>query len=142
MWGGELALTHDLTPEATAYARIARGYRAGGFNPGLARLDPTDDQVQYGPEALWSYEAGLRWRGAGRPWWADLNVFWQQRDDMQVKVPVQFRPGDPNTFIFITDNARSGRALGAEGEWGWAVTSALSAAGEHRVAQYGDPALQ
>jgi outer membrane receptor protein involved in Fe transport len=45
---------------------------------------------------------------------------------MQVKVPSQARVGDPNTFIFVTDNAESGRALGAEAEGGWAITEEFS----------------
>ncbi len=33
MWGGDLALQSDLARQVSAYARIARGYKAGGFNP-------------------------------------------------------------------------------------------------------------
>jgi outer membrane receptor protein involved in Fe transport len=126
LWGGEISLGHDLDAQTTAYARVARGYRAGGFNPSLARVEPGDDQVQFGPEALWSYEAGLKLGGGPTPWSGAVNVFWQEREDMQVKVPLQYRPGDPSTFVFTTDNAESGHAVGAEGELAWALNEAFS----------------
>jgi len=83
LWGGELTLTHDLAATATAYARIARGYKAGGFNPGLARADfsrpglnVSPEQIAFGPEALWNHELGLHL--GGRQAWLDLSLFWQE----------------------------------------------------------------
>jgi outer membrane receptor protein involved in Fe transport len=131
MWGGELALTRDLTDDLQAYARIARGYKAGGFNIGLAGVDLGDTglnisegQIQFDPESMWNYEAGLR--AAGANWSADVAVFYQDRDDMQVKIPVQLRSGDPTTFVFITDNAESGSSYGLEATARWAITESLS----------------
>ncbi len=125
-WGGEVALGHDLADGATAFARIARGYRGSGFNPSLARVDAADDQVRFDAEAMWSYEAGLRFAGAGLPVSGAVSLFRQEREDMQVKVPLQYRPGDPNTFILTTDNAEAGHAVGAEGEIAWALTDSLT----------------
>jgi len=131
MWGGELALTHEFGAQLLGWARIARGYKAGGFNPGLARVDLTAtdlnvsaSQIEFGPEALWNYETGLRWSDARA--WASGSVFWQARDRMQVRVPIQLTAGDPNTFVFLTDNAQSARALGLEAEAGWQATGALT----------------
>jgi outer membrane receptor protein involved in Fe transport len=142
LWGGELAFTYDLTASATALARVARGYRAGGFNPSLARVAPGDPLIEYGDEALWSYEAGLRWDRAGLPLAGSLIAFWQERDDMQVKLPTQVLPNDPTVFIFWTDNADSARAYGLEGdvEWSPGEAFALSAAAawlDTRIERFG-----
>lgn len=133
MWGGELTLTQALAGGTTAYARIARGYKAGGFNPSLAGYDLsgsglniTPEQIRFGPESLWNYEIGLRVAGAPRRWSADLSVFWQERDDLQVKVPIQLVAGDPTTFVFLTDNAERGRVLGLEAGIEWSATDELS----------------
>jgi outer membrane receptor protein involved in Fe transport len=120
MWGGELALTRDLGDSATAFARIARGYRAGGFNPSLVGYPGvTPEQLTYGDEYLWSYEAGLRTGSPAQAWWADLAVFWQQRSEMQARIPEQLVEGDPTSFVFLTANAQSARAYGAELALGW-----------------------
>lgn len=130
LWGGELTLTRDLGADATVYGRIARGYKAGGFNPSLARTDfsqpglnVSPDQVQFGPESLWNYEVGAHLGGARA--WLDLSLFWQARERMQVKVPIQLAAGDPNTFVFLTDNAQSARAFGAEAQFAWQATDTL-----------------
>ena len=47
---------------------------------------------------------------------ADLVLFWMERDDMQVKVPVQDAAGNPIAFSFLTDNAERGTNRGVESE--------------------------
>jgi outer membrane receptor protein involved in Fe transport len=44
---------------------------------------------------------------------------------MQVKVPVQLVENDPTSFVFLTDNAQSGRALGLEAALGWQAAETL-----------------
>ncbi len=130
LWGGELALTRELGGHATAWARIARGYRAGGFNPGLIVYPAaTAEQQTFDDEHLWNYEIGLRLGGEARRWWADFSAFWQDRGDMQVKIPVQLVAGDPTSFVFLTDNAESGRALGLEAALSWRLGDALTLTG-------------
>jgi len=114
LWGGQLALLHAAGANDDLYLRIARGFRASGFNPGLARFEPDEDQVDYDDERLIAWEGG--WRHAGRDgsWRSGVHAFWQTRHDMQVKVPLQYREGDPNTFLFLTDNAEAAHSLGIE----------------------------
>ncbi len=132
LWGGELALNYQWSSQTQLYARLARGYKAGGFNLGLARaelgapgavLGPQD--IPYEPEALWNTELGLRRSSADGRWSIDAALFWQQREDMQVKIPFQVQAGDPNTFLFLTANAEKGRALGAELALGWQAIDSL-----------------
>ena len=119
LWGGQLALHHALGAHDDVYLRLARGFRASGFNPTLAGIDPDDVRISYGDESLASVEGGWRTRPEDRNWRAGLHFFWQQRDDMQVKVPRQFSPDDPNTFVFITGNAERAVSYGVEAEWSW-----------------------
>ena len=119
LWGGHLALRQAIGDRDSVYLRVARGFRASGFNPTLASIDPTEDQVSYGDESLLAIEAGWRTAGERGGWEASLNAFWQGRDDMQVKVPLLYRTGDPTTFLFLTDNAERARSAGLEAEWRW-----------------------
>ncbi len=130
MWGGELSLTHDVGNGAAAFMRVARGYRGSGVNPSLAGYPGVaPEQLTYGDEHLVSYEAGLRLDGPAQRWWADIALFVQQRSDMQVKIPVQLVSGDPTSFVFLTDNAESGRATGAELALGWRAVDVLTLSG-------------
>jgi outer membrane receptor protein involved in Fe transport len=131
MTGGDLTLTHALTragataPVTTLWARVARGYRAGGFNPGVAGIPEAADRLQFGPEALWNYEVGARASAPDGAWWASASAFIQQREDPQLKIPEQFRAGDPATFLFFTQNAERASTNGLEAEAGWQPLEAL-----------------
>jgi outer membrane receptor protein involved in Fe transport len=128
LWGGELTLRRSFTGTTSAYARIARGYKAGNFNPSLAGF--TDEQVPgiagqltVNPEYLWNYELGAD--VSGDRWQLRGSVFHQQRYDLQVRIPDQLDPGDPTTFVFFTDNAERGYARGVELEGAWQATDRL-----------------
>jgi outer membrane receptor protein involved in Fe transport len=138
MLGGELGLTHEVRPGAAVWARIARGYKAGGFNTSLAGIDFDEDDeefpefnldagnIEFDPEYLWDYALGLRLGPAAANWSMALNVFMQQRDDPQIKVPVQLRLGDPTTYVFVTDNASDAETRGVELEASWQLLPTLS----------------
>lgn len=118
MLGGDLRLTRALRPGAQLWGRIARGYKAGGFNP--------QAHLEFDPEFLWNYELGLRLAPVAGQWAGSVSVFTQDRDDLQIKVPVQLTPGDPTTFFFLTDNADRGRTRGLELEATWQPVPALT----------------
>lgn len=124
MVGGDLTLTRTL-PWATLWARLARGYKAGGFNPGVVGIPEAQGRLDFQPEYLWNYEVGLRVTGAESRWWASGSVFLQQRDRQQIRLSEQFRPPDPATFRFYTENAEDGRATGLELELGWELLESL-----------------
>ena len=138
MLGGEVALDWQLRERRSAYLRLARGYKAGGFNVSLAGIDfGTVDNVNLSPsniefdaESLASVEAGIRASSADGRLRADVGVFVARRDDQQVKVPLQLRLGDPSSFLFVTGNSESGQHHGVEATIDWRATErlALSAA--------------
>jgi iron complex outermembrane receptor protein len=72
----KLAVSYDISDEATVYANAAKGYRIGGYIvpidlttglcPGsLAAFGITDPKLSYKPDSLWSYELG------GKTTWAE-----------------------------------------------------------------------
>ena len=60
---------------------------------------------------------------------ADLIAFVMNRDDMQVKVPVQDIAGNPIAFSFLTDNAREGRNQGVEASFNWSLAESWAVFG-------------
>ncbi|MEQ1803367.1 MAG: TonB-dependent receptor [Gammaproteobacteria bacterium] len=127
LWGGDVTLTRRLTadaapgttPDTTVWARIARGYKAGGFNPSVLAFPGEEERLEFEPEALWNYEVGARATAADGRWWLSASLFLQERDDQQVKIPEQLVAGDPNTFLFFTENAEDGSVRGLELEARW-----------------------
>ena len=125
MVGGDLTLTRTLTGTATVWARVARGYKAGGFNPDVVGIPEAADRLEFRPEVLCNYEVGTRLASADGRWSTALSVFLQERDDEQLKIPEQFRADDPDTFRFFTQNAEHGQATGLEGALTWQPVAAL-----------------
>lgn len=126
LWGGDLTISQKWTDSVQGYARVARGYRGGGFN--INPLVPAGEQ-RFDKEHLWNYELGMRAAAVDGRWNLDLSVFWQERSDMQVKIPLQDAQGNPIAFTFFTDNAGDGRNIGAEFQGELVVTEQLSLRG-------------
>ena len=125
LWGGDLGLDYQLDGRARLYGLVSRGYKAGGFNPSLARalvpgtaLGVAD--IAYDPETLTNFEAGLKGLWLGGKLSAELAVFYMDRKDMQVRSSAQFTD-NPNDFVFITSNAR-GHSYGLEASLAWQVS--------------------
>jgi len=122
MWGGQLSLMHQLSESRTLWASLSRGFKAGGFNIGTSV--PAGRQ-QFAPEYLWSVETGWKGRDRQDRQSADFNLFYTRRERQQVASSFQVDPDDPLTFLFLTDNAASGEAWGAEASARRQLTSRL-----------------
>ena len=120
--GGHVTLSYDFDADLRGYLRVAKGFKAGGFNPSLSAL--ASSRVEYGSEALWNYEAGLKGQRLGGDLQFDLTVFYQQRDDAQLSQSDQFEPLDPNTFVFVTGNGDA-RSYGLEVTASWQLIDSL-----------------
>jgi outer membrane receptor protein involved in Fe transport len=116
MLGGQLSIERRLGARIAGYATLARGYKAGGFNIGA--LVPESRRL-YDPETLDSAELGVRIGRADGAIAAQLAVFSMRRRDQQVSTSLQLDPGDPLSFIFLTDNAADGRNEGIETTVSW-----------------------
>lgn len=124
LWGGDISLNYLLSDGNHVYARLARGYKAGGFNPSAARAlaaspVPGAELVAFDPETLLNAEIGIKGLWLDDRLAAEAVVFWMDRNDMQVRSSAQYTD-NPNDFIFITSNAE-GHAYGLEASLGWQV---------------------
>ena len=118
MVGGQVSLSMDFSDASTGYVAISRGYKAGGFN--LGRVP--QDRLQFQPEYLWNYEAGVKQTWLGGRLYTDMSVFYSRRRNMQVRTGDQLDRSDPNSFVFFTDNAAAGYNYGVESSLRWQVT--------------------
>ena len=117
LWGGDISLEYRLSDPVRLFALLSRGYKAGGFNPSLARAlggsdAPSRAAIAFEPENLVNYELGVKGSGLGGRLSAAASLFWMDRQDMQVRSSAQFTD-NPNDFVFITSNAE-GHAWGLE----------------------------
>lgn len=115
MWGGELSISHDLNDAVTAFARLSKGYKAGGFNLGV--VDP--DIREFAAEELWTIEAGVKSVLFDDALHLNAAIFQSRRVDQQVRTSFQLVSGNPTSFGFATINVDKGKTLGAEADIRW-----------------------
>jgi iron complex outermembrane receptor protein len=116
MLGGHVAYERETAGGRRAYVTLARGYKAGGFNIGA--LVP-ENRRNFSAEYLWNLEAGLKGALAGGRGEFQVAVFHMRRQSQQVQTSFQVDPGDPLSFIYVTDNAARGVNDGVEGSLRW-----------------------
>ena len=123
MWGGHIAVSRAINNEHSGYVRIARGYKAGGFNMGL----PTQlaQYKEFDTETLVNYELGLKSNLLDNNLVSRLAVFYMDRKDQQVNASQQ-NPDKPQQFTIYTANAASSSSYGMELELNYQVTNNLT----------------
>ncbi|MHB9880229.1 TonB-dependent receptor [Pacificimonas sp. ICDLI1SI03] len=99
------SIDYDITDDILAYARVATGYKAGGFNPRSVG-------GSFEPEKLISYEAGLKTELFDRRLRLNLTGFHSEYDDLQVS---QFLAGSGGASS-LTVNAGKSTYTGIEAE--------------------------
>ena len=115
MWGGELSISHNLNDAVTAFARISKGYKSGGFNLGV--VDP--DIREFAAEELWTVEAGIKSVLLNNDLHLNASIFQSRRVDQQVRTSFQLQAGDPTSFGFATINVDEGETFGVEADIRW-----------------------
>ena len=115
MFGGELALRHDISAITTAYLVLSRGYKPGGFNLGVV----PEGRRDFAAEHMWNLEAGFKSAWLENRLQLDASLFFARRDEQQVRTSFQVDAGDPASFVFFTDNAATGVSKGLEAELRW-----------------------
>jgi iron complex outermembrane receptor protein len=115
------ALAYHVTPAILPYASIARGYKAGGFNP-----TAPSGAASFGSETTWSYEVGVKSGFFDERVTLDFDLFDVDWQNLQLDVPNPQIPGR-----FFTANAGDATTRGVEVELralvqpGWSVFSAF-----------------
>ncbi len=110
-------VSYKIDDDVNAYARVARGWKAGGFNG-----EPTtaeEAQKPYDEETLTSYEIGLKARWLGGRLQTNIAAFYNTVEDMQLSSFL-------GAYSFI-ENAGEATVKGVEFEGVLAVTESLTA---------------
>jgi len=113
----------QVTPATMVYARVAKGFKSGGFN---GRANSVGESTKYDPETVWSYEAGFKTTVASQ---LRLNgaVFDNEYKDFQARVsgldtdPITGLPAPKLSVL----NAGKLRIRGAELEAAWTPVTGL-----------------
>lgn len=71
-----------VTPNINLYAKVSKGYKAGGFNTEFV----ASQAAPYKKESIWSYEAGLKSRLLNGRVEIDFNLFHMDWSDQQVLI--------------------------------------------------------
>ena len=116
-------LTYDVTPEyqvtdnIKAYARVARGFRAGAFNPTITTVGvPTPVIAQTNPEVLFSYEGGVKSQWFDNRLVFNLSAFHYTLKNIQLNVQQANPNGIANATTSTIQNAAGGWDEGLEFE--------------------------
>ena len=123
MWGGHVSLSKIINHEHSAYIRVARGYKAGGFNIGLP--NQLSEFKEFDTETLLNYEFGVKSSLLGGNLTSRLAVFYMDRKDQQVNASQQ-NPDKPQQFTIYTANAASSSSKGVELELSYSVTNTIT----------------
>ena len=106
-WSGDLSLGYAFSEDVNGYAKISRGFKAGGFDTTASPV-PDPGSLAFDPETLVSYEIGLKSDLAQRRVRLNLAAFYS---DYQDKQEVFF-----NGVISSTSNAASATIKGLEAD--------------------------
>jgi iron complex outermembrane receptor protein len=107
---GDATIAYDIGEASMVYAKVARGYKAGGFNDGLG----SPNNPSFDPEYVWSYETGLKAVLAESRVFLNLSAFYMKWDDIQIAgFGTIDRDGVPSFGVF-TGNFGKARSMGLE----------------------------
>jgi iron complex outermembrane receptor protein len=102
----QFSIMYHLRRNCAAYATVARGFKAGGFNAS----SPSETE-RYGQEDSWNYEAGFKSGWCENRLTANLAAFYTHWDNLQLNVPNPFVPGQ-----FYISNVGAADSKGVEFE--------------------------
>jgi iron complex outermembrane receptor protein len=109
-----LAAHYEFLRDTSAYARIATGFRSGGFNASDPTPPLSSDIPAFAEESLTSYELGFKSQLFGGRLRLNLAAYHNVFDDLAVTVPTLTGTG---TFQSRVNNAGRVEYTGIEAEW-------------------------
>lgn len=122
MLGGDITFTHEFSDRNSGFINLARGFKAGGFNPGAG---VPDERREFVTEYAWNLEFGLRSQLLDNTLQVNTAVFYSERRDQQIRTTFQLVPNDPASFVFFTDNADKGQTIGIEVDLRWQASDSF-----------------
>jgi iron complex outermembrane receptor protein len=105
----EASLTFSPNRETLYYAKVSRGYKAGGYNAYAI-------QPSYDPEYLTAYETGVKATLPGKHVHVNAALFYYDYTDKQI---ITLAPGAPQGTLPIVDNAARASIRGLDLQAGY-----------------------
>ena len=115
-WGGKVALEFQMNDSILFYGLVPRGYKTGGFN---ADDRVNDESKLFKPESMVNFEMGNKGHWFDQRLVLQSALFYQQRQDIQVKQSGAIKGVVPVKFVEFLDNAEGGDNYGIEIEARW-----------------------
>ena len=100
----EVALLYTVSPNAFCYAKVARGFKSGGFNAYAT-------QPSFDPESLWAYEMGIKTTLPRANLRINAALFYYDYADMQL---FTLPPDSPMGGLPVIANAARASIYGAD----------------------------
>jgi len=105
------------------YVSATQGFKSGGWNARGAAPHTASSYLPFGPEEIWSYEAGFKSQMLDDRMRLNATAFWADVTDLQLISGVTNPAGG---VLFLTQNSGEGRFRGLEAEWQWLPTERLN----------------
>ena len=121
-----IALSYEVSPQASLYGTLSGGYKAGGFSLGRNGADNSAVDEPFAAEKLWNYEVGLKSELLGGRARFNAAAFYVDWTDLQLETFFFLVPGDATTNVELTINVEEARAAGFEAEFVALVNGNLS----------------
>jgi iron complex outermembrane receptor protein len=114
-----VSLDYQVTDDLLTYAKVARGYRAGGYN--FRGANTIESFSPFNPEIVVEYEAGLKSESFDRTLRFNLAVYHDNYSNIQRSVDVETQAGPESAVL----NAAKAKINGFEAEATWRAISQL-----------------
>ena len=118
-----VTLSYKASENVNTYVRVSKGYKSGGWNAGLVKLQP--EQLAFDSESVTNYEVGFKTQFFDNKARVNAAIFLMDYDDMQV---LQSRVIDGSSSDLIT-NAGEATSKGIEIDYNFILTENLSMKG-------------
>lgn len=105
---GRLNVSYEISPSATAYASVSRGFKAGGFDGSTSFTLPETNPFK--SERVWTYEAGIKFLPQGGPVQIDASAYYNDFNNLQANLNKMIGTLPSN----IRTNVGSARTYGVE----------------------------
>ncbi len=121
LWTPRFAINYRPNDDTLFFVSATRGFKSGGWN---ARASNAAQLLPFGPEKVWSYEAGIKADFLDRRVRANLTFFLQDTSDLQT--PSAFLNPTTGAPTFITRNFADYRNKGIEAEFTFAPVEGMN----------------
>ncbi len=111
IWTPRFAVNFKPNDDILLFASATRGFKSGGWN---ARATAASQLLPFGPEKVWSYEAGIKSEFFNNRLRANITAYWMDVTGLQTPSALV---GPTGAITFITRNFADYRNKGIEAEF-------------------------